>query len=68
MIKWYLITYINENNQLVISIYALKKKEILQYISKYRVIAISKITKRQALEFDRNWLRGCCEQIINLGA
>jgi hypothetical protein len=54
MIKWYLISYLEEDGEINTDIYALKKKEIEQYIRDYKVIAISKITERQARIFDRN--------------
>ena len=63
MIKWYLITYIDATGKILTSIFALKKKELNEYFEKYRIMSVSKITERQARNFD-NWLIGRTELII----
>lgn len=54
MIKWYLISWL-EDKEIVSDIYALKRKELREMISDMDIIAISKITEKEARAFDNRF-------------
>lgn len=55
MVRWYLISKVNENGNIELGVYALKNKEIELFIKEYKVISICRINKKQALAFDKSW-------------
>lgn len=50
MVRWYLITW-SDKKEIVSDIYALKRKELREMISAIDIIAISKITEKEARAF-----------------